>query len=212
MTLQRLARYSLAFLLLLFHHTLLHAQKRTVTGTVFSKDTKEALPGVTVNVKGTTNSVVTDSKGYFSITPPARMKEVILTFSFVGYDSKSMRVDSSLALSVEMTMNNKSMNDVIVVGYGTQKRSNVLGSVAVVSGKELEDLPAANLSTSLINTVPGVSVNQTSGKPGRHNQSNDPRCHHFLRQRNDQPPLCHRWSGTYHFGFRFGGPFRQNGI
>ena len=166
MTLQRLARYSLAFLLLLFHHTLLHAQKRTVTGTVFSKDTKDALPGVTVNVKGTTNSVVTDSKGYFSITSPARMKEVILTFSFVGYDSRSMRVDSSLSLSVEMTMNNKSMDDVIVVGYGTQKRSNVLGSVAVVAGKELEDLPAANLSTSLINTVPGVSVNQTSGKPG----------------------------------------------
>lgn len=166
MTLQRLVRCALALLLLLFHHTLLHAQKRTVTGNVINKDTKEPLVGVTVNVKGTTNSVITDSKGYFAITPPARMKEVILTFSHVGFDSKSVRIDSSLSLYVDMTMNNKSMDDVIVVGYGTQKRSNVLGSVAVVSGKELEDIPAINMSTSLINTVPGVSVSQTSGKPG----------------------------------------------
>jgi TonB-linked SusC/RagA family outer membrane protein len=166
MTLQRLARYSLAFLLLLFHHTLLHAQKRTVSGNVLSQETNQPLLGVTVNVKGTTNAVITDSKGFFSITPPARMKQVYLTFSFVGYDSKSVRVDSSGHIDVVMAVNNKAMNDVIVVGYGTQKRSNVLGSVAVVAGKELEDIPAINMSTSLINTVPGVSVSQTSGKPG----------------------------------------------
>jgi TonB-linked SusC/RagA family outer membrane protein len=162
MNLQRLARFALALLLLVFHHSLLHAQKRTVTGNVINKDTKEPLVGVTVNVKGTAISVITDAKGYFAITPPARMKQVYLTFSHVGFDSKSVRVDSSLILYVDMGLSNKAMDDVIVVGYGTQKRSNVLGSVAVVTGKELE----VNMSTSLINTVPGVGVSQTSGKPG----------------------------------------------
>ena len=166
MTLQRMARYSLALLLLLFHHSLLHAQKRTVSGNVINSESREPLQGVTVNLKGTTQTVMTDSKGYFEINPPGRMKQVVLTFSYVGYDSRQLRVDSTGVLTVPMTLGNKSMDDVVVVGYGTQKRSNVLGAVAVVSGKELEDVPAINMSTSLINVVPGVNVSQTSGKPG----------------------------------------------
>lgn len=166
MTLQRLARYSLALLLLFLHHSMLYAQKKTVTGHVYNKDTKDPMMGVTVAVKGTSTAVITDNNGYFAITPPARMKNVYLTFSYIGFGSMSVRVDSTEPLSVSMSTANKSMDDVIVVGYGTQKRSNVLGSVSVVSGKELEDIPAVNMSTSLINTVPGVGVSQTSGKPG----------------------------------------------
>src|SRR5579872_5649341 len=166
MTLQRLGRHSFALLLLLLYYSMVSAQKRTISGNVIDKDSKEPLMGVTVNLKGTATTVTTDSKGYFAINPPARMKQVILTFSYIGYASKSVRVDSSDILYVDMSTSNKSMDDVIVVGYGTQKRSNVLGSVAVVSGKELEDIPAVNMSTSLINVVPGVGVNQTSGKPG----------------------------------------------
>jgi TonB-linked SusC/RagA family outer membrane protein len=166
MTLQRLARYSLALLLLFLHQSMLYAQKKTVTGHVYNKESKEPMTGVTVNVKGTSTSVITDNNGYFSIQPPARMKEVYLTFSYIGFGSMSVRVDSTAPLTVSMSSTNKSMDDVIVVGYGTQKRSNVLGSVAVVAGKELEDIPAVNMSTSLINTVPGVGVSQTSGKPG----------------------------------------------
>lgn len=161
-----MARYSLALLLLLFYHTALHAQKRTVSGHVINEESKEPMPGVTVTLKGTTQSVVTDAKGYFAINPPARMKQVTLTFSSVGFNSREMKLTNDGPVSVPMTINHKSMDDVIVVGYGTQKRSNVLGAVSVVSGKELEDLPAVNMSTSLINTIPGVSVSQTSGKPG----------------------------------------------
>ena len=161
-----MARYSLALLLLLFHHTLLHAQNRTVSGHVVNEETKEAMPGVTVSLKGTSQSVVTDAKGYFAINPPADMKLVTLTFSSVGFNSREMKLTNDGPVTVPMSINHKSMDDVIVVGYGTQKRSNVLGSVSVVTGKELEDIPAINMSTSLINTVPGVSVSQTSGKPG----------------------------------------------
>ncbi|HEY4109187.1 SusC/RagA family TonB-linked outer membrane protein [Puia sp.] len=166
MTLQRMARYSLALLLLFLHHSMLYAQKKSVSGNVYNKDTKEPMMGVTVNVKGTSTSVITDNNGFFAITPPARMKVVYLTFSYIGFGSMSVKVDSTTPLTVNMSATNKSMDDVIVVGYGTQKRSNVLGAVSVVSGKELEDLPAVNMSTSLINTIPGVGVSQTSGKPG----------------------------------------------
>lgn len=165
MTLQRLARYSLALLLLFLHHSLL-AQKRSVSGNVVNKETKEPLQGVTVTLKGTHQTVMTDSKGFFLVNPPAEMKEIVLTFSNIGYDSREMRTSGDSVLIVPMTVNHKAMDDVIVIGYGTQKRSNVLGSVAVVAAKELEDVPAINMSTSLMNVVPGVAVSQTSGKPG----------------------------------------------
>ena len=165
MTLQPLARYSLALLLLFLHHSLL-AQKRSVSGNVVNKETKEPLQGVTVTLKGTHQTVMTDSKGFFLVNPPAEIKEIVLTFSNIGYDSREMRTNGDSVLIVPMTVNHKAMDDVIVIGYGTQKRSNVLGSVAVVAAKELEDVPAINMSTSLMNVVPGVAVSQTSGKPG----------------------------------------------
>lgn len=142
------------------------AQKKVVSGNVVNADTREPLQGVTVNLKGTTVTVVTDAKGFFSITPPQRMKELTLTFSHVGYESKSMMSESDEILVVTMAISNKAMDDVVVVGYGTQKRSNVLGSVATVQAKDIEDMPTANLSTALINVVPGVGISQTSGKPG----------------------------------------------
>ncbi len=169
MTLQRLARYSLALLLLFFQITFLYAQQRkSVSGNVFHQDTHEPLPATTVTLKGTSKTVLTDSKGYFSIAVPDSISDPVLTFSHVGFASHELRVGTTNTglLTVNMAVNNKQMDDVIVVGYGTQKRSNVLGSVAVVQGKALEDIPAINMSTSLINTVPGVGVSQSSGKPG----------------------------------------------
>jgi len=133
MTLQRLARYSLPLLLLFLHQSMLYAQKKTVTGHVYNKDSKEPMMGVTVTVRGTTTAVITDNNGYFAIAPPEKLRDVYLTFSYIGFGSMSVKVDSTGPLTVNMTSTNKSMDDVIVVGYGTQKRSNVLGSVAVVS-------------------------------------------------------------------------------
>src|ERR1700749_5083840 len=105
MTLQRLARYSLALLLLLFHHSVVHAQKRAVAGNVVNQDTREPLTGVTVSLKGTTKAVLTDSKGYFSITPPDGMTHITLTFSHIGFNSRQVKVDSSGVLYVTMAVN-----------------------------------------------------------------------------------------------------------
>ncbi|TDX01378.1 SusC/RagA family TonB-linked outer membrane protein [Dinghuibacter silviterrae] len=146
----------------------LWAQDRTVSGNVINQDTHEPLAAATVTIKGTHRTVVTDAKGFFLFNLPASLKKenVTLQFSHVGYNAKELNVNTADVLIVTMEVNNKTMNDVVVVGYGTQKRANVLGSIATIQGKELEDLPAANLSTALMNTIPGVGVSQTSGKPG----------------------------------------------
>ena len=154
------------FSLLIGTQLAVQAQKKAVSGNVINKDTREPLQGVTVKLKGTTRGVVTDAKGFFSITLPDSVNDATLSISHIGYLSQEVRAQIGEPMVVVLSMSNKSMDDVIVVGYGTQKRSNVLGSIAVVSGKEIEDLPTANLSTGLVNIVPGVGVSQASGKPG----------------------------------------------
>src|ERR1700744_2733777 len=165
MTLQQLTRSSLVLLLFCLHHTLLLAQTRTITGKVVSEDKKEPLRGVSVNIVGTTKGVVTDSAGYFSLNVPGA-GNVTLVFSYVGFEAKEVKTDGVHPVMVNLTSSNKKMDDVVVIGYGTQKRSNILGSVSTVNPKEVQDLPVANLSTAMVNMAPGVGVTQSSGKPG----------------------------------------------
>src|SRR6185312_6972858 len=107
-----------------------------------------------------------DEQGVFSLPVIRKTGPVTLLVSYIGFDMREFRTTGDSAVIVSLVNSNKKMDDVVVVGYGTQKRSNILGSVATIDPKEVEDLPAANLSTLLVNQVPGVGVNQTSGKPG----------------------------------------------
>jgi len=167
MTLQRSARFSLALLLLLFNHILVRAQEHTriITGKVINSDTKEPMNNVSVVQKGSVKGAMTDGSGTFSLKVSGK-GAVILSFSYVGFDPRDIKTNGDTALVVAMVNSNKKMDDVVVIGYGTQKRSNILGAVATVNPKEVQDLPVANLSTALVNQVPGVSVTQSAGKPG----------------------------------------------
>lgn len=174
MTLQQLTRYSLVLLLSLWAFGSLPAQtpspapRHLITGKVINGDNLKVMTGVSVNIKGSLQGTVSDSNGHFSI--PIRTNDVVtLLFSYVGYDNKEYKLhvsEGDTTIIITMTNGNKKMDDVVVIGYGTQRRSNILGSVATVNPKDVEDLPVANLSTSLVNQVPGVSIAQTSGKPG----------------------------------------------
>src|ERR1700754_2989557 len=106
------------------------AQKKAVSGTVVKEDTNEPLQGVTVTVKGTTQSAVTDAKGFFSMTVANRSKGITLIFSYVGYERKEITSSPNEIITVPMTIANKTMNDVVIVGYGTQKRGSLTGSVS----------------------------------------------------------------------------------
>ena len=139
------------------------AQSIKISGTV--KDTKgEIIPGVSVKVKGTSTATVTSDEGKFSLAVPS--SQSVLVFSFIGYDTKEVTVGNSTNLVVTIQDQNNSLNDVVVVGYGVQKKVNVIGSVATIDAKAIENRPVTNLSSSLGGLSSGVSVRQASGKPG----------------------------------------------
>lgn len=135
---------------------------RVFSGRVIDQETKTPLEGVTVNVKNTQTVTTTDDKGNFTIQSPSA--DAVLTFSYVGFSNYETKAGPNMLVSLYKQDN--SMEDVVVVGYGTKKRVNVLGAVSTVKAADIEDLPVANLGSSLINRVPGVSVSFSSGKPG----------------------------------------------
>ncbi|WP_266202733.1 SusC/RagA family TonB-linked outer membrane protein [Pontibacter kalidii] len=122
------------------------------------------LPGVTVVVKGTDKGTSTNTDGQFSL-PQAKQGDV-LVFSYIGFANKEVAVTGASELNVVMTEADNKLNEVVVVGYGTQKKVNLTGSVAVVEGKELTKRQVGSTSLALQGTAPGVSVRQQSGVPG----------------------------------------------
>ena len=139
------------------------AQERTVTGKV-TDPTGKPMEGVSVKVKNTTNGTTTNADGVFTIKVPS--SESIISVTSVGYLIYEAKAGTGNTFNVQMTLLEKTMEDVVVVGYGTKKRINVQGAVATIKGSEIEDIPVANLPSSLVNRIPGVGVNFSSGKPG----------------------------------------------
>jgi TonB-linked SusC/RagA family outer membrane protein len=149
---------------LLFAVTILPAlaQEVTVKGKVTDQKDKSELPGVTVSVKGKSIITTTDGNGNYSIaTGPAET----LIFKSVGYVAKDVRVSAAngTTLNVTLATDVTNLSDVVVVGYGTQKRTDVTGSVATVDKSRLEQLPNTNFAQALQGSLPGVSVSQAGG-------------------------------------------------
>ena len=134
---------------------------KTITGKVTS-DKGDPLEGVSVSVKGTTRGTVTNSSGTFSIDAEEGQT---LEFSMVGYQLYSLQVGTSTSVSVELVPVVSSISEVVVVGYGTQKRTNVTGAVSSVGSKTLNELPSVSVQQALQGRVPGVQVTN-NGSPG----------------------------------------------
>lgn len=134
-----------------------------VSGKVES-DTGEPLPGVNVLVKGTNNGTVTDSDGKYAINLSDGTE--ILVFSFIGYTPQEVSVNGRSVVDVVLQADVQSLQEVVVVGYGEQKKVTVTGAVVAVSGTELEKSPAVDLSNSFAGRLAGVVAVQTSGEPG----------------------------------------------
>ncbi len=140
------------------------ATAREVTGTVSDDETKEGVPGVTVTVKGTSRGVLTDASGKFRIE--AGNENAVLVFSMVGYLTQEVTTGTRSVIDVALTTDNQHLSEVIVVGYGVQKKETITGSVTSVKGSELVKSPAVNLSNSLAGRMPGVVAVNRSGEPG----------------------------------------------
>jgi TonB-linked SusC/RagA family outer membrane protein len=138
--------------------------QRILSGTVTDAKDGSTLPGVSVAVKGTTTGTVSDITGKFSISV---LNGQTLQFSFVGYDVKEVVIADQTTLSVALDQHAALLDEVVVVGYGTQKKVNLTGAVAQISGKTLSSRPSSNVSSALQGVLPGVVVVQNNGQPGR---------------------------------------------
>ena len=123
------------------------------------------LPGVSVVVKGSTKGSTTDEQGNFQILVPSTQSTLV--FSFVGYQSKEVLVGNNTTLSVSLTAGDQTLNEVVVVGYGSQLKKEVTGAVQTVSAQEIKDLPVSQIGQKLQGKLAGVQINQTTGKPGQ---------------------------------------------
>jgi TonB-linked SusC/RagA family outer membrane protein len=139
------------------------AQSLNVSGAV-KDQTGKGIPGASVIIKGTTTGVSASADGNYSITVPRA--GVVLVFSFIGMATQEVTVSKAGTINVSLEEQENVLGDVVIVGYGTQKRSNVTGSIATVNNKELVQTPVGDLSNALAGRTPGVITKQPSGEPG----------------------------------------------
>ncbi|MFB9296409.1 SusC/RagA family TonB-linked outer membrane protein [Persicitalea jodogahamensis] len=138
------------------------AQDIALKGTVSGSD-GEGIPGVSVTIKGTQRGTITNTDGSYTLqTSPA----ATLAFSFVGYVKQEIPVNNRSTINVTLETDTKALEEVVVVGYGTQRKVETTGSIASVKADELTKLPVTNVAQGLQSRVSGVQINQNSGAPG----------------------------------------------
>ena len=138
--------------------------KITVTGTVID-DLGEPMIGAGILLKNTAIGTITDLDGHYSITVDAAGGGGVLVFSSLGYDDQEIPINSRTEINVQMQLQSTSLDEVVVVGYGTQKRESVVGSISTVNAADLK-VPSAKLSTGLAGQLAGVVAVQSNGQPG----------------------------------------------
>lgn len=136
---------------------------RTLTGQV-TDEKNERLPGVSVVIKGSQRGTVTDADGRYRLDVPDG--DAVLVFSFVGYLSKEVRVGSQTSINLSLKADDKTLDEIVVIGYGTTRKSDLTGAVSGVKEAELLERPAPSLNQQLSGRLPGVQVNTNSGRPG----------------------------------------------
>ena len=168
-------------LLLIITPFCIFSQTRTISGKVIDSN-NESLIGVNVIEKGTTNGTVTDIDGNFSVNVPSN---ATLLISYVGYISQEVSVEGKTSIDIVLVEDSEMLDELVVVGYGTQRKEAVTGSVASMKGDAMREVASSNITQALQGRVAGVEMSQTSSKPGSQmqirirgtrslNASNDP--------------------------------------
>jgi TonB-linked SusC/RagA family outer membrane protein len=151
----------------------------SVNGRV-TNDAGEGIPGVSVVLKGTTLGTATDTDGKYTLSLPDEQSNGTLVFSFIGYIAEEVAIGNRTTIDVSLVPDIQALSEVVVVGYGSQQKATVTGSVAQISGQEITKSPTPNVTSSLAGRLPGLIVSQRSGEPGR-----------------DDPNLLIRGNGTF---------------
>ena len=122
------------------------------------------MPGVNVIVKGTTTGTTSDSEGAYSIDIPSN--EAVLVFSFIGYATQEVSPGGRTTVDVSLAPSAETLSEVVVVGYGTAKKSDITGALVRVTEESLREVPVANVTQALQGRAAGVEINTTSSRPG----------------------------------------------
>lgn len=156
-------RWLMLLLVIVIHQGIAMAQTKTITG--FVKDNNGApLPGATIQVKNSSQATQAGVDGSFSLQ--ANADAVTLTISMTGYASQTVVANAGKPVTVVLQQNLKDLDEVMVVAFGKQKKSNVIGSVTQISGDQLRRAPAMNVTNALAGRLPGLTTLQQSGRPG----------------------------------------------
>ncbi|MDB5241736.1 MAG: SusC/RagA family TonB-linked outer membrane protein, partial [Spirosoma sp.] len=139
------------------------AQDRRVTGRV-RDETGSGLPGVSVVLKGSQQGTTTDADGQYNISVSG--SNPTLVYSFVGYLSQEVAVGNRSTIDLSLKTDNKTLDEIVVIGYGTARKSDLTGAVSGIKETELLERPAPSLNQQLSGRLPGVQVNTNSGRPG----------------------------------------------
>jgi len=137
-------------------------QSNTITGVVVDAN-GEPIIGANVVVKGTTNGTITDIDGRFSLEAPGN---AVLSISYIGYNAQDVKIGNRSSIKIALKEDTQDLDEVIVVGYGTQKKSDLTGAVSSVKTAELQQTPMTSIDQGLVGRASGVLVTQTSGMPG----------------------------------------------
>ena len=143
-------------------------QNGTVKGTVVDA-TGEPVIGASVQVKGAGTGVISDIDGNFTLNNVSR--DAVLVISYVGYQTQEIKVAGKSFLDITMKEDTEMLEEVVVVGYGTQKKATLTGSVASVGGDVLESRPVSNTAIGLQGQVPGLTITRTTARPGNEDMS-----------------------------------------
>lgn len=160
---RRTARW-VVFLLLAMGSFMAQAQERRVTGKVVTSTDNQGLPGVNVQVQGTTVGTVTDAGGDFAITVPGG--NAMLVVSSIGYVKKEIAVGNQSTINISLDEDVRSLSEVVVTGYGSQRKKDITGAVAIVKGSDLTAIPVANISQALQGRASGVVVGNDNSPGG----------------------------------------------
>jgi TonB-linked SusC/RagA family outer membrane protein len=160
-----------AFIMVLFFALFLNAQNmysqdKTITGIV-KDDSGKPLPGASISVKGTTYGTGTDFDGKFSIS--VSNDATTLVVSYIGFTSQEVEIAGRTSIDVQLVADASTLDEIVVVGYGTQKKTSLTAAVSVAKGEDLQNVAVSNASSALVGRIPGLITRQTSGEIGQDN-------------------------------------------
>ena len=139
------------------------AQERTITGTVLSSEDNQGLPGVNVIVKGTSTGTVTDIEGNYSLGVPSSGEALV--FSSVGFVTQEIAIGTQTQINITLVADVTALEEIVVVGYGTQQKVNLTGAVGVAKGEVMEDRPIVNVGEGLQGVIPNLNISIRNGDP-----------------------------------------------